>query len=358
MRDEPHSTSRTATTRLRSCAAAILCAVLVPFLALPAAAQTQADQWAAAIREQQEAIAANRGQRAKCLPGDARCAALEARGRQMEENLGRLQRQHARMTGAPVPASTAPVSRYAPPAPAPQPQPAGRGFFSMLFGGGSTSPQPAPSPQSGSWGAPGVTINGEPVGELRQNGDELIGPATPWSGNYRTLCVRTCDGFFFPVSFNSSPGRLRIEANVCKAMCPQAETRLYYHDATGQEAENAVAADDGSPITKLPNAFLYRTKRVDGCTCGTPDPRTLPRLAGGLAGTAEARTVFDRVALPRPRPSPDQDPETQAMELSGLTADPVEALAPARAEVAEVAASAPIEPPKVRTVGPKFFSDR
>lgn len=346
-----------------------LAAALAP--ALPARAQSAADQWASAIREQQDAIATNRTARARCgTAADPRCAALNDRARLMEENLGRLQRQHSRLTGVPVAAPRAAsgatvagarigvdgrrVREVAPPgvaevrpvAPAPQ-----RSLFSMLFGGGGET-------QARS----GVTIDGEPMGELRQDG---AGPASgdgygAWSGNYRTLCVRTCDGFYFPVSFNSSRGRLKTDAAVCKALCPQAETRLYYHDANGQEAEDAVAADDGTALAKMTNAFVYRTKVIDGCTCGTPDPRSLPVQAGGLAGLREARMV-DPTALPLPRrrPDPDQDPATQSVQISGLSTEPVAPLSPISAESeARIAAATAAEPPKIRVVGPKFFSDR
>ena len=333
----------------------------------PAFAQSAADQWSSAIREQQEAIASNRSQRARCgASGDPRCAALADRGRLMEENLGRLERHHARLVGAPPPPRTGAVTspsrstaRFdrseappgvnvtsAPAAPAPQ-----RSFFSMLFGGGGTE-----APRSG------VRIDGEPV----ESETPLAGAPGDgfgaYSGNYRTLCVRTCDGFFFPVSFNASRSRLKTDANVCKALCPQAETRLYYHDANGQEAENAVAADDGSPIAQMTNAFLYRSKRVADCTCGTPDPRTLPVQAGGLAGSRAAMfSASGEVPLPRVRPSPDQDPATQAVQLGGLSLDPVAPLSPMNEETAAKVASvseANREPPKVRIVGPTWLADR
>lgn len=342
---------------------------------VPARAQSAAEQWSSAIREQQEAIATNRSARARCgAPGDSRCAALDERAKLMQDNLGRLQRQHARLTGSSVPAAAAraesgvtvngrtsrPTRRVRDEAPPgvdlrttevrPAPPPQSRGLFSFLFGGGETT-------QARS----GVTIDGEPIGELRQGGDGARGDGYgAWSGNYRTLCVRTCDGYFFPVSFNSSRGRLKTDAAVCKALCPQAETRLYYHDAHGQEAEDAVAADDGSPLAKMPNAFVYRTKVIDGCTCGTPDPRSLPVQAGGMAGTREVR-VTDPTALPLPRvrPAPDQDPATQAVQMSGLSTEPVAPLSPISAESeARIAAASTSAPLKVRTVGPKWLSDR
>ena len=361
----------------------------------PARAQAAADQWAAAIREQRDAIASNRSSRSRCGSAvDAHCAALADRGRLMEENLARLERQHARMTGTPVPTRTSRVEisgdpRAAAPVRSTRPRdetPPGvgarpveparqRSLFSMLFGGGAPEPRQTTVPVgrgAAETSRSAVRIDGVPVdGPIRAGvddaGDGLGGAAGgDWgahSGNYRTLCVRTCDGYFFPVSFDASRSRLATDANVCRALCPEAQTRLYYHDASGQEAENAVAADDGSPLAKMPNAFLYRSKRVDGCTCGRPDPRTLPPKAGGLAGrTPLAANDPDEVPLPRVRPSPDEDPATQAVELSGLSADPIAPLTPMSAEsAARVAARAEAtreRPANVRIVGPKWLSDR
>ena len=41
-------------------------------------------------------------------------------------------------------------------------------------------------------------------------GDGQIAPPTdagPPSGTYRTVCVRSCDGFYFPISFATVPAR-------------------------------------------------------------------------------------------------------------------------------------------------------
>src|SRR4051795_8493000 len=42
----------------------------------------------------------------------------------------------------------------------------------------------------------------------------------PQSGTYRTVCVRTCDGAYFPVSFATVPARFPDDEKTCKALCP------------------------------------------------------------------------------------------------------------------------------------------
>lgn len=358
---------------------AAVAALFVLFAPSLASAQSAVDQYASAIREQREAIATNRAARARCgAPGDPRCAAIDDRAKLMADNLARLERQHARMGGSAAARAPEP-SRFVPPPPGPPhgrfepppgvqtyqqpaPQQQQRSLFSFLFEPRGSQTRPAPY-EPGRAAPSGVTIypgDGDPNAALTAGGETTIGGAGAWSGNYRTLCVRTCDGFFFPVTFNASRARMKTDANVCKALCPAAETRLYYHDATGQEAEDAVAADDGTPITRLPNAFVYRTKVVSNCSCGAPDLKAIPAGAGGLMGTREARAGIDAGApLPRVRPAPDQDPETQALRMSGLAIDDVAPQTPVSAEAAaKIAESELPAAPKVRTVGPKYFSDR
>src|SRR5712664_2427672 len=49
----------------------------------------------------------------------------------------------------------------------------------------------------------------------------------PQSGTYRTVCVRTCDGFYFPISFATEPARFPDDEKTCKNLCPAAEATLF-----------------------------------------------------------------------------------------------------------------------------------
>ena len=55
---------------------------------------------------------------------------------------------------------------------------------------------------------------------------------------------------------------------------------------------------------------------------------------------------------------PDQDPETVALQVAGFEPVPVQPLSMARNTEAHEVLATTLEPPKVRTVGPKYFSDR
>jgi len=88
---------------------------------------------------------------------------------------------------------------------------------------------------------------------------------------YRTVCVRLCDGYYYPVSPSTTRGRFRKDAAKCASSCA-APTRLYYHRAAGK-TEDMVDLK-GRKYTRLRTAFLYRTADTSGkssCQC-RPDP--------------------------------------------------------------------------------------
>ena len=89
------------------------------------------------------------------------------------------------------------------------------------------------------------------------------------SGTYRTLCVRLCDGFYFPVSDSTRRERLLGDAKQCEKRCP-GRSRLFVHRNPGQDADDSVDLQ-GHPYRSLPTALLYQTKYVADCTChGNP----------------------------------------------------------------------------------------
>lgn len=83
---------------------------------------------------------------------------------------------------------------------------------------------------------------------------------------YRTLCVRSCDGYYFPISFATLPQRFEQDAAQCQAMCPSAIVELYVHENPGGSVDQAVSLN-GKPYTTIPTAFRYRKEYVKGCSC-------------------------------------------------------------------------------------------
>ncbi len=94
--------------------------------------------------------------------------------------------------------------------------------------------------------------------------DQSLAPG----GTYRTLCVRLCDGFYFPISSAATQGSLAHDAEICSASC-DSEARLFYHSNVGGDVDTMVDLT-GLAYSLLPNAYKYRKRLVDGCRCHPP----------------------------------------------------------------------------------------
>jgi hypothetical protein len=82
---------------------------------------------------------------------------------------------------------------------------------------------------------------------------------------FRTVCVRLCDGYYWPVSFATGRDRVAQDARQCDRSCPS-RARLFMHRNPGETVEDLVDLE-GRPYRNLSVAFLYRTRYVADCTC-------------------------------------------------------------------------------------------
>ena len=115
-------------------------------------------------------------------------------------------------------------------------------FLQSMFGYGSQAPRSPYRPPYGSPYQPGW------------GGDE--GQRLERGGTYRTLCVRLCDGFYFPISSAATQSSFARDADACSASCG-AEARLFYHPNAGGDVDSMVDLT-GMAYSALPNAFKYR----------------------------------------------------------------------------------------------------
>lgn len=125
--------------------------------------------------------------------------------------------------------------------------------------------------------------NSGPFSSLWQ--DEDTGPsrgsdfgALPFA-TYRTVCVRLCDGYFFPVSFSTLTNHFERDMDVCQTQCA-APAELFYHQNPGGTMEQAVSARTNSPYISLKTAFRYRKEYVQGCSCKQTDYTPSPADRG------------------------------------------------------------------------------
>jgi Protein of unknown function (DUF2865) len=78
----------------------------------------------------------------------------------------------------------------------------------------------------------------------------------------RHYCVRTCDGFYFPLSARGDASR----AEMCRALCPAAPTEVYRLGGGADSIEDAVS-ERGRSYASLPTALAYRKSLKPGCSC-------------------------------------------------------------------------------------------
>ena len=76
-------------------------------------------------------------------------------------------------------------------------------------------------------------------------------------GTYRTLCVRTCDGYYFPISYSTVPNQFAHDERLCQRLCPATEAVLFSHRNPGEDVSRAVSGG-GRLYSDLPTAFSYR----------------------------------------------------------------------------------------------------
>jgi hypothetical protein len=88
---------------------------------------------------------------------------------------------------------------------------------------------------------------------------------------YRTLCVRLCDGYYFPISHATGSDGFTRDAERCAASCGR-DARLFYHLNPGGDVASMLDLT-GRTYASYPVAFKHRQTRVQGCQC-RPEPWT------------------------------------------------------------------------------------
>jgi len=101
------------------------------------------------------------------------------------------------------------------------------------------------------------------------NGGFFSDQPSQTEGAFRTICVRTCDGYYFPISYATLPDHFHEDDQTCQRMCPAAEVSLYTYHNPGEELAQAVSLN-GQLYTELPTAFNYRKALDPACSCRRP----------------------------------------------------------------------------------------
>ena len=197
-------------------------------------------------------------------------------------------------------------------------QPQGRGFFEQLFGGPGSILAPEQSQDMGS--------------------------------GYRTVCVRTCDGSFFPISFSTSQDRFRDDERACQRMCPATEVVLFSYRNPGEDISKAISIN-GQPYTALPNAFRFKQEYNPACSCKRPGES----WADALKHLDDRQTVLERgdIIVTEERAKVMNAPR----DAKGRPIVAPKNSSPAVTQAAAPAAETPTDGSQkpIRSVGPKFL---
>ncbi len=120
---------------------------------------------------------------------------------------------------------------------------------------------------------------------------------------YRTVCVRLCDGYYFPVSFSTLPNHFGRDADACQSRCA-APTELYFHQNPGQSVDQMVSQQTRRPYVNLATAFRYRKEYVPGCSCKAaeyiPDGNVSSASAPGQQPGGQQQSGGQQPAAPDP----------------------------------------------------------
>lgn len=163
-------------------------------------------------------------------------------------------------------------------------------------------------------------------------------------GTFRTLCVRTCDGYYYPISFATTPARFADDEQACRATCPNAEVSLYSH-RTNEDVRQATSIN-GRLYTELPNAFKYRTHFDNACSCRRTGQSWADALGGTKDTTVERGDIVVTDEKAKALSQPRTDPRARQQQQQ----------APATAAPSTPASR--IEQGSIRTIGPTPYPVR
>jgi Protein of unknown function (DUF2865) len=84
-------------------------------------------------------------------------------------------------------------------------------------------------------------------------------------GSYRTVCVRLCDGYFWPVSFAAARTSLAQDRRKCEQSC-ESPAKLYVSKDAESPLED-MRDENGRFYRDLKTAFVYRSSYLESCKC-------------------------------------------------------------------------------------------
>ena len=136
-------------------------------------------------------------------------------------------------------------------------------FIEQLFGLNKPAPQPMPLTRA----AVIPVTRSEPSDRPRPDrASRERAPASAHGGqSYQTMCVRTCDGYYWPLRYPAHRGDFKDDGASCQSECGS-DARLYIRSGPGEDAQS-MRDLDGNSYGASATAFAYRKGLVNGCAC-------------------------------------------------------------------------------------------
>ncbi|CAN7392738.1 DUF2865 domain-containing protein [Phyllobacterium sp. LjRoot231] len=205
----------------------------------------------------------------------------------------------------------------------------------------------------------------EVLGKEPEPVEPEMSTAPVYGGRYQTLCVRTCDGYYFPLSYETGAENFSRDQAQCQSQCPGA--KLYYQPTDNPNPERMTSLS-GEDYKDLPNAFKFRKVGANatpqcGCQRSAANFSTLGNPAAATSATGKpgepakiiepVKPVETKVEPAVPAPQPAEKPSS-IIQLGEPAPAKTEAPLPQ-----PLSGDKPIDPNrKVRVVGPTFLPDQ
>ncbi|HEY8382658.1 MAG TPA: DUF2865 domain-containing protein [Microvirga sp.] len=168
-------------------------------------------------------------------------------------------------------------------------------------------------------------------------------------GGRRLVCVRTCDGFYFPLA--STPNGREGADEMCQALCPGTETAAFAMPGSDDAITRAVSLK-GKPYMAMPTALKFQKSFDGACSCKKETESwalvlrraegMLDQRKGDVLVTAQKAEELSRPKAPAPAPAAKRPDPKRAQ------ADAAEAESQAQA-----GAAAPTASQESSGIGPK-----
>lgn len=169
-------------------------------------------------------------------------------------------------------------------------------------------------------------------------------------GEFRTLCVRTCDGYFFPMSNAASVSDFERDQKNCESSCPGTQMQVFYTRGFDDDPTAMISSANGRPYSELPTAYLYKKPgKTVAPACGCNPVQEFEVIGGNSSPTrqesrSESASIMSFAPAPAAKPTIASQPEDMAGKDTAT---------PKQAETSPL----PVGERKVRVVAPAFLPD-